>query len=198
MADTSMNQALSYQFFNRPTLIVAQELLGKYLTRRIGETLLIGKIVETEAYLGTDDAAAHSAAGRTDRTNILYGEPGRAYIFQLRGHHLLNVVTEGVNSPAGVLFRALEPIQGAEYFEQKGVRFLKNRHLMNGPGKLCKVLEINMSHNGTDLTSTESLIYVSEGSDDPIEIETTTRIGISKAIDKPFRFILKGSPFISR
>jgi DNA-3-methyladenine glycosylase len=194
-----MNQPLPSRFYNRPTVLVAQELLGKFLVRHIDDEVLIGKIVETEAYLGVDDPAAHSFIGRTKRTRILFEEAGRAYVFQLRAYYLLNVVTEAVDTPTCVLLRALEPIQGAESIRQTlGSPSLKETQLMNGPGKLCRALQINMSHYGTDFTSIDSPFYITEGENGNFQIEATTRIGISKAADKPYRFTIKGNRFTSK
>jgi DNA-3-methyladenine glycosylase len=198
MCREGIHQPLPYQFYNRPTVEVAKGLLGKYLIRDLGNELLIGRIVETEAYLGIDDAAAHSSIGRTKRTEILFGEPGRGYIYQLRGHHLLNAVTEGIGIPTCVLIRAAEPIQGIETMRQfRGFKITVDTQLMNGPGKLCKALQINMSHYGIDLTSTNSPLYLAEGGIYDFQIETSTRIGITKATDKPWRFMVKGNPFVS-
>jgi DNA-3-methyladenine glycosylase len=194
-----MNQPLPSSFYDRPTTLVAQELLGKILVRHIGGEILTSKIVETEAYLGRGDAAAHGSIGRTKRTRILFEEPGRAYIFQLRGYHLLNVVTEEVGTPSGVLFRALQPLQGAEYIRHMlGSLFLKDNQLMNGPGKICRALQIDMSHYGTAFTSTDSPFYITDGTNDDFKIEISTRIGITKSIDMPYRFTIKGNPFTSR
>lgn len=193
------NQPLSYDFFNRPTLEVARDLLGKLLVRQIGEQVLIGKIVESEAYLGSYDPAAHAAVGRTKRTEILFGEPGRAYIFQLRGHHCVNATTEEAGNPACVLIRALEPLLGREYMWQlRGSKITKETNLTNGPGRLCQAFEINMSHYGVDLTTLNSPLYIAWGNSDHFEIEVTSRIGITKAADKPFRFTIKNNPFVSK
>lgn len=197
--NTNRHPPLPRHFYNRPTAIVAQELLGKLLIRHFADGLFVGKIVETEAYLGKDDAAAHSAKGRTKRTEILFGMAGRAYVYQLRHHFLLNVVTEKIDIPTCVLFRALEPIQGIEYTRKtREVGAVKETKLLNGPAKLCRVLEINLSHYGLDLSSTDAPFYIAAGDNNPFEIETTTRIGISKAADYPLRFTIKGNPFVSK
>jgi DNA-3-methyladenine glycosylase len=194
-----MHQPLPSHFYNRPTVTVAQELLGKFLIRHFEDKPFIGKIVETEAYLGKDDAAAHSAVGRTKRTQILFGEPGRAYVYQLRSYYLLNVVTEAIDTPTCVLFRALEPIQGIDLVRKTiGLRSTKETRLLNGPGKLCRALEINLSHYGLDLSCPDSPFYIADGPPDSFEIEATTRIGISKAVEPLLRFTIKGNPFLSR
>ncbi len=202
MPIAALNQPLPRAFYNRATPLVAQALLGMLLVRRIGDDLRVGRIVETEGYLGETDPAAHSAAGRTKRTQILYGEAGRAYVYQLRHHYLLNVVTEEVNQPTCVLFRALEPVQGFDFMDQTGLetglKAVKPTHLMNGPAKLCRVLQIDLSLYGVDLTAAESPLYIAQGDADGIEIEVSTRIGITKAVDRPLRFTIKGSPYLSR
>ena len=191
--------ALPRDFYTRPTVQVARDLLGKLLVRRIGETLIASKVVETEAYLGVADAAAHSSRGMTARTRILFGPPGYAYVYQLRAYHLLNVVTEPPDTPTCVLFRALEPIHGIEAVRANlSLSSHKETELMNGPGKLCRALHINLSHYGADLTSTTSPLFTAEGSNAPIEIETSTRIGITKAVELPYRFTIKGNRFTSR
>jgi DNA-3-methyladenine glycosylase len=173
-------------------------LLGNLLVRQIGNDYLVGKIVETEAYLASGDPAAHNAAGRTKRTEILFGKPGRSYVYQLRHHYLLNVVTEGIDTPSCVLLRALEPVQGVEYMRlARGPKNFADTQLMNGPAKLCQAFAINLSLNGTDLTFATSPLYIARGSGEEFQIETTTRIGITKAVDKPLRFIIKGNPFVS-
>lgn len=194
-----MSHPLPRHFYERPTTLVAQELLGKILVRQLYGEIVTGKIVETEAYLGVGDAAAHSAIGKTKRTYLLFDEPGRAYVYQLRAYYLLNVVTEEVGMPSCVLLRALEPVHGIEYIRHvSGLYSQKERKLMNGPGKLCRALQINLSHYGIDLTSEKSPFYIAEGSNEPFEIETSARIGITKAVEMPYRYTIKGSRFVSR
>jgi len=194
-----MSEPLPTGFYNRHTLVVAQELLGKILVRRIKDEVIKSRIVETEAYLGIGDAAAHGAVGRTKRTRILFEEAGHAYIFQLHGYHLLNVVTEEAGIPSCVLFRALEPLEGIEYIRHVlGTLSIKDTQLMNGPGKLCRALQINMTHYGSDFTSVDSPFYIVEGRNDDFEVETSSRIGITKSLEMPYRFTIKGSPFTSK
>lgn len=194
-----MEQPLPSHFYDRPTPLVAQELLGKHLVRRIDDEFIIGNIVETEAYLGIGDAAAHGAIGRTKRNRILFEAPGFAYIYQLRAYYLLNVVTEGEGIPSAVLFRALEPLQGTDTIRQiLDSSALNETKLLNGPGKLCRALQINLSHNGTDFTSPDSPFFITRGNTEPFEIVTSTRIGITKSAELPYRFTIKGSRFTSR
>jgi DNA-3-methyladenine glycosylase len=192
------NQPLSPLFYNRSPIEVAKGLLGNLLIRQIGSDYLIGKIVETEAYLASGDPAAHNAAGKTKRTEILFGEPGRSYVYQLRHHYLLNVVTEGIDTPSCVLLRALEPLQGLEYIRlARGAKIFADTQLMNGPAKLCQAFAINLAQNGMALTSTTSPLYIAQGENDDFQIETTTRIGITKAVDELLRFIIQENPFVS-
>jgi DNA-3-methyladenine glycosylase len=198
-----MNPPLPFDFYNRPTTLVAQELLGKILVRCLDDQLITGRIVETEAYLSTGDAAAHGAAGLTKRTRILFEEPGHAYVYQLRVYYLLNIVTEPAGVASCVLLRALEPLEGIEYLrhtlaDRLADRPVKDTQLMNGPGKLCRALQINLTHYGTDITAANSPFYITEGTNDPFEIETSMRIGITKSSDLPYRFTIKGNPFVSR
>src|SRR5215217_2119728 len=111
---SAMNPPLPAGFYNRTPVVVARELLGKILVRQIDDEVLTGRIVETEAYLGSADAAAHSSIGRTKRTRVLFERAGLAYVYQLRAYYLLNIVTEEVGVPTCVLLRALEPLQGIE------------------------------------------------------------------------------------
>lgn len=173
-------------------------MLGNLLIRQIRGELLVGKIVETEAYLASDDAAAHNAAGRTKRNHILFGEPGRSYVYQLRHHHLLNVVTEGEYRPSCVLLRAAEPMRGVEYMRLlRGPHISADTQLMSGPGKLCKAMEIDLALYGIDLTSATSPLTIAQGEGRDFQIEVTTRIGITKAVDKPLRFLIKDNAFVS-
>ena len=160
---------LSQAFYNRSTLKVAQELLGCSLVRPIGKKIIRAKITETEAYVGEDDLACHASKGRTKRTEVMYGEPGRAYVYLIYGmYSLLNIVTEQRDFPAAVLIRAVE-IE----------RVPKNK--TNGPGKLCRALQIDRKLNEWDMTEGETL-WVEKGEKTSSEkIVATKRIGIDYA-----------------
>ncbi len=166
---------------------VARGLLGKILQH--GEAS--GRIVETEAYLGIADAAAHSAAGITPRTKVLFGPPGHAYVYLSYGiHPCMNVVAEPDGTAGGVLIRALDPLTGIEEMQRRrGVR--KIADLANGPGKLTKALGITLAHNGLDLTR-GPLVILDDGFDD-FKIAVSRRIGISKSQELPLRFCAVGN-----
>ena len=147
-------------FFERPTLEVARALLGKLLVRQVGDRRLVGRLVEVEAYCGPDDLAAHSARGRTPRTEVMYGPPGHAYVYLIYGmHHCLNFVTRPAGEPQAVLIRALEPGPAVGR--------------TSGPGLLCRALEIDRSLDGAPLRPPE--LYVLDDGFRPSEVFTTPR-----------------------
>ncbi len=179
---------LPRSFYNRDTREVAQDLLGKYLFHQSNHVKRIGKIVEVEAYLGPHDLAAHSAKGRTERTNVMFGPPGHAYVYLIYGmYHCMNVVTEREGHASAVLLRAIEPVQNVEGRTQ-------------GPGLLCRALEIDRRLNAHDLLSDDFYIGAPTG----IEIFSTIkrpRIGVDYAkhwAKRHLRFYIKGNPFVSR
>ncbi len=195
---------LERAFFNRDPRHVARELLGKVLVRHGVRAPLTARIVEVEAYLGENDPAAHSAAGNTARTSVLFGPPGHAYIYFIYGnHYCLNVSCEPEGRAGGVLFRALEPLSGVEAMarardiEIHGPEDL--RKLTSGPGRLCEAFGITRARdNECDLTSAASHLWIGEDGYRARGIRTTRRIGITKAADKPWRYILDGNPFVSK
>jgi DNA-3-methyladenine glycosylase len=190
---------LARNFFDEATEDVAQHLLGTYVVRTLDSQLLIGKIVETEAYLPVNDPAAHAHNGETLRTKILFGEPGRSYVYRIHRSHCLNVVTERIGTPGCVLIRAVEPIAGIPLMHD--VRKTATlRDLTNGPGKVCEAFQISRALNGVDLTSPDSVLTLVRGDHDraSLSIEVSTRVGISKATHLPLRFYLKGNAFVSR
>ncbi len=192
---------LARSFFDAPPEQVARELLGKILVRRDTEERLIGRIVETEAYLGEHDPAAHAASGRTARNAVLYGPPGHAYVYSIYGlHYCINVscLPEGI--PGCVLLRALEPLKGSpEMRRNRGMSASTDLHqLASGPGKLCQAFGITRAaDNGLDLTSAESPLGLVEDDFECGEVAVTPRIGIRKAADLPLRFFLAGHACVS-
>lgn len=170
----------SGRIFLRPTLTVARDLIGKYLVRHNRGEVLAGKIVEVEAYVGTSDRACHASKGRTARTEVMFGPPGVAYVYLIYGmYHCLNVVTEREGFPAAVLIRAME-VDG---------------RLIDGPGRLCRLLKIDRSLNGLDLTLKQFLWFEDRGV--PVarrDIDQLPRIGVDYAGEwarKPWRFRLR-------
>lgn len=194
-------------FFNRDPRVVARELLGKMLVRRDRGRLIAGRLVETEAYLGTDDPAAHSAAGRTARNDVLFGPPGHAYVYFIYGnHYLFNVSCLPDGSAGGVLIRALEPTAGIEQMARsRGVQLdhgkatLKTlRLLTSGPGRLSEALGITRQRdNGKDLLDATSDLQIVDDTFGPAKIAATPRIGITKAADHLYRYVIAENKFVS-
>ena len=138
-------------FYEQPTVKVARQLLGKCLVRNHPDGITVGKIVETEAYVGPEDRASHASRGRTARTEIMFGPAGFAYVYLIYGfHHCLNFVTEAADYPAAVLIRAVEPVDGIELMKARR-RKTDLRELASGPGKLCQAFAIDRSLNGVDV-----------------------------------------------
>jgi DNA-3-methyladenine glycosylase len=181
-------------FYDRPTVDAARALLGKIIVH--GETA--GTIVETEAYLGGDDLAAHSARGITNRTRVIFGPPGHAYVYFVYGmYECLNLVVEAEGKPGCVLIRALEPVAGIEIMRQRRPKARSLRDLASGPGRLTLALDITRRHNGADVTSGE-LVVRKLRREPPIDIQVTPRIGITQCAELPLRFLVAGNPFVSR
>ncbi len=179
---------LPREFYDRDTVVVAKELLGKYLVYRKDEIEQIGKIVETEAYLGAHDLAAHSAKGFTERTKVMYGPPGFSYVYMIYGMYFcLNVVTQKEGHPSAVLLRAIEPVQNIVERTQ-------------GPGLLCKAMQINKHLNAHDLLS-DNFYIAAIDKEDTFKIIKKPRIGVDYAglwAKKLLRFYIKDNMFISR
>ena len=194
---------LPRSFYSRDPRRVARALLGKILLRDDGQLHLSARIVEVEAYLGKNDLAAHSAAGNTARTAVLFGPPGYAYVYFIYGnHYCLNVSCEPEGKPGGVLFRALEPLTGIDEMARARNITLSSprdlRSLTSGPGRLAQAFGITRPRdNGLDLTSPSSTLWIGEDSFRPGKIKITPRIGIRKAADHPLRYILADNPFVS-
>jgi DNA-3-methyladenine glycosylase len=203
---------LDRAFFSRDPRRVARELLGKVLVREkvrerrdrpAGKKLLTARIVEVEAYLGAEDPAAHAAAGNTARTAVLFGPPGHAYVYFIYGnHYCLNVSCEPEGRAGSVLIRALEPLSGIEEMAQaRGTEIHGAKDLLkltSGPGRLAQAFAITRARdNGCDLTSAASRLWIGEDGYRAQAIGMTPRIGITKAADKPLRYILAGNAFVS-
>lgn len=174
---------LTQDFYNRNTLDVAEELLGTVLCHNINGKIIKGRIVETEAYT-QDDPACHAYAGKTKRAITLFKKPGLSYVYLIYGmYHCMNIVTEAEDTAGAVLIRALEPV--------------KNLNNSNGPGKLCREMQITKIHNELDVTCRKSILWVEKG-ETPNHIIKTTRIGIKKAADYPWRFYIKDNKWVSK
>jgi DNA-3-methyladenine glycosylase len=195
-----LSKVLGIDFYSKNPLVVAKSLIGKQLFRRLKNQFLAGTIVETEAYGETSDPASHTFKGRTPRNEVMFGEPGHAYIYFTYGnHYCLNFVTGRFrNEKAGaVLIRALEPTFGIETMKiNRRVDDLLN--LTSGPGKLCKALEIDRTMNGIDVTSSNCPIFVKEALTSFPKPQSSKRIGITLGQDKNWRFFLNGNPHVSR
>jgi DNA-3-methyladenine glycosylase len=184
---------LKRAFYERPAVEVARNLLGKLLMHGS----VAGIIVETEAYLGGDDLAAHSARGITDRTRVIFGPPGHAYVYFIYGmYECLNIVAEPTGQPGCVLIRALEPVAGVDLMRSRRPAAKRLEDLASGPGKLTLALGITRAHNGADLTR-GPLVVRAPAEAHRLEIAVTPRIGIRECADWPLRFLLKGNRFVS-
>lgn len=183
---TNRNHRLDQAFFDRPTLEVAPDLLGKFLVYRSPDGLMSAKIVEVEAYLGDNDPACHAARGLTKRNKIMFGPPGFAYIYFIYGmYHCLNFVTERQGCPAAVLVRAAEPINGEDTMMANSPG--KQRHrLLDGPGKLCRSFGLTFEQNGLDLTG--GLLHIEDRHSIVSKIERSSRVGIKEGTELLYRF----------
>ena len=208
-AQTDVRKAalLSRKFFNRDPREVAPQVLGKLIVRNQGRSLLVGRIVEVEVYLGANDAAAHAAAGRTARNDVLFGPPGHAYVYFIYGmHYCLNISCMPEGEAGSLLIRALEPVDGiAEMAKARGVEDADLtqqrdlRKLLSGPGKLCEALGITRPRdNGKDLLSPDSDLQVRDDGAPQSQVRVTSRIGITKSAEMPLRYLVRDNPFVSR
>ncbi len=193
----SKTRRIERAFFNRPAAQVARGLLGNYVIHRLGGCELAGRIVETEAYLGAGDRAAHFARGVTERTRVIFGPPGHAYVYLSYGmHECLNLVTEPDGQPGCVLIRALEPVCGIEEMQRRRPKAKRLRDLASGPGKLTQAMGITREHYGADVTRGPLRVRLPKVPE-AFEIQTATRIGISISQELPLRFLIKGNPHVS-
>ncbi|WP_224361374.1 DNA-3-methyladenine glycosylase [Hyalangium versicolor] len=181
---------LSESFYARPALTVARELLGTHLVLEEGGQRRVGRIVETEAYIGEHDLACHAAKGLTPRTEVMFGPPGHAYVYLIYGmHHCFNVVTDALGVGAAVLVRAVEPVEG-----------FSTEARTNGPGRLCRAFGITLAHNKFDLKT--SVLHLTAG--EPVaegQVARGPRIGVEYAgawADEPFRLWVKDSRHVSK
>lgn len=196
---SSAGVKLPRAFYQQSTIDVAKQLLGKYLVRQHAEGLTVGRIVETEAYVGPQDLACHASKGRTARTEVMFGPAGHAYVYFIYGfYYMLNLVTERQDHPAAVLIRAAEPVTGLDLMKARR-RLEKLRDLASGPGKLCQAFAIDRSLNGADLC--DGILYIEDHGEPQPKFQATPRIGVDYAgkwKDKRYRFFVRGSDFVSR
>lgn len=193
---TARYPKLPRSFYDRPTLQVARDLVGKCLILKIGRSRKLARIVEVEAYIGQDDPACHAARGKTRRNAVMFGPPGFSYVYLIYGmYHCLNFVSEPPERAAAVLIRAAEPLQGFDRLIGEMKRPDGNR-LMDGPGKMCRAFGINREHNGVDLTGSE--LYVEDRGLNPKRIGVSQRIGIRVGRELPWRFFDADSRAVSK
>jgi DNA-3-methyladenine glycosylase len=181
---------LPLRFFARPSCEVAPDLIGKIF--RVGS--LEGRITEVEAYGGFDDAASHAFRGPTPRNEVMFGRAGVLYVYFTYGmHHCANIVTGADGVGQAVLIRAVEPLVGLDDMRARRPKARNDRELTNGPGKLCAAFALNRSHNGRDVTERSSAIGLFTDGHEASMVRATTRIGISKEIDRRWRWIVSPS-----
>ncbi len=186
---------LAPEFYDRPTLAVAQDLLGCVLVHTSAEGVTAGRIVETEGYVAATDPACHAYRGRTSRNAPMWGPAGNAYVYFTYGmHYCMNVVTESEGEAAAVLIRALEPLEGLELMRaRRGIE--RDELLCSGPARLCRAMGIDTRLSGTPLQGPHLWLLPGESVG---EVYTTTRIGISQGMELPWRYYPVGNRWISR
>ena len=191
-------EVLPKKFYERNPAKVAKDLLGKLLVRKINQTQLIGRIVETEAYYGKEDPASRAALGRPKYcVKFLYDTPGKVLIYNVHKHWLFNVVAHKSKKAGAVLIRAIEPIKGIEVM--KRFRKVKDpKELTNGPGKLTQALKITKELNGLFVTQTNSPIFIVKGKKVNFNIGKSKRIGVRKDLPQKLRFFILGNEWVSR
>lgn len=203
MTPLDLTNKLPKKFYLNDPVNLAPQLLGKIFVRKFNRKILSGRIVEVEAYRGKDDPAAHSFGGITKRNEIMFREGGYLYVYFTYGMHFCaNIVTGNGNEGCAVLIRAVEPLDGIDImalnrFDKKNISGTEKINLTNGPAKICYAFSITRNENGTDLTG--SKIYLTDASGiSKDNIVQTTRIGIKKAVDYPWRFYIKDNPYVSK
>ncbi len=199
----NLNSKLEKEFYCRNLLVVAKDLLGKILVKKNGKEILAGKIVEVEAYDGSNDQAAHSYGGITPRNKIMFEDGGFLYVYFTYGaHHCCNVVTGIKGRGTAVLIRAVEPVYGLKKimlnrFNKTDLTQKEIYNLTSGPGKICQAFGLDRSYSGTDLTKNK-IFLLDMPKVKKSQIGISKRIGISKSVDLPWRFFIKENPFLSR
>lgn len=186
---------MTTDFYGRDTLTVARELLGCLLLHETDAGVTSGIIVETEAYLERGDLASHARFGRTERSRVMFGPPGYAYVYFVYGmHYMFNIVTEKEHTAGAVLVRALEPVDGVDLM---AARRGTDKSLANGPARLCQAMAISLRQNARDLTGGPLGAWRRKEYRDT-EVEVTPRIGVGGSVEEPYRYLVKGNPHVSR
>jgi DNA-3-methyladenine glycosylase len=210
---------LPRSFYLRPTLEVARDLLGTLLLRRLGSDILVGKIVEVEAYMGAHDPASHAFRGLTKRNEVMFGQGGHLYVYFTYGMHFCgNVVTEGEGTAHAVLLRAVEPLKGIEGMarrrrrRKKQLHFREHRgikaprppatskpllHLCSGPARMCQAFAIGRKENGTDLCGNDIWLARDSNATTAPKVAVSTRVGVTRGARHRWRFYIKDNPFVS-
>jgi len=198
MINMNEYKKLDYDFYQKDTIVIARNLLGKYLFKKIRTGYLIGKIVETEAYLGINDPACHASKKKTKRNEVMFSNGGVAYVYFIYGnYYCFNVVTEKKDYGSAVLIRAIEPFEGIDTMKRNRKNVKDEISLTNGPSKLCMALNIDKNYNGEDLTK-DKIFIAEKKKKDKILISVTKRIGITEGTDLPYRYYIKGNKFVTK
>ena len=202
--NTTINKTrVNKNFYKRELLTVAKELLGKVLVKKDENKILAGRIVEVEAYNGETDEAAHTYNGKTKRNEVMFDEGGLLYVYFTYGaHYCCNVVTGVEGKGTAVLIRAVQPIAGIETMIQNRFKrkLLNDKEIFNltsGPGKVCSAFDINKNHSGIDLTG-DKIYLVKSKLKEHEQIGVSRRIGITRSVDLPWRYFIKGNPYLSK
>jgi DNA-3-methyladenine glycosylase len=188
---------LSALFYARDPVTVARDLLGKLLVRELDGQALVGRIVETEAYLATHDPANHAYRGWKPRHASMFGPPGHAYVYAMHRYHCLNIVTEAESVPSAVLLRAVEPLVGLEAMHARRPT-RRQTNLTSGPGKLCQALAIDRTFDAWDVTQGQGLWLAMPATPALLDVAVTARIGVTAARHLPLRFYVVSSQYVSR
>ena len=192
---------LGRDFYDRPALDVARGLIGLVLVRREAEGVLAGRIVETEAYIGLEDRASHASRGRTRRNDVMFGPPGHAYVYLIYGMHwCLNLVTEPEGTPAAVLLRGIEPVEGIDVMRGRRPKARTDPQLTAGPARLCQALDVDGGLNGADVCAADGALWVEDRGLERGTVAAVPRVGVDYAGEwaaRPFRFLDAESPYVS-
>lgn len=190
---------LAQDFYLRPTLVVARELLGKIFLRHVDGDVIAGRIVEVEAYTPDGDAASHAFRGRTQRNAAMFEDGGVLYVYFTYGmHYCMNVVTETAGRGAAVLIRAIEPFAGEQHMLRNRGAAATMKTLSNGPAKCCQAFGIGPQHNGIALHGRGDIVLLDAPAVDDAHVARSPRVGIRLAAELPWRLYIRGNPHVSR